>query len=88
MINEVNKPMTNFSQIMDLPIEKIRLGSRHRQDLGDLRELAQSIQEEGLLQPIGVTEDLELVFGERRCMTVEGRHGWTGFLVRRNYGFF
>ena len=52
--------------MLDLPIKKIHNGNRHRKDMGDLKELAQSIKEEGLLQPIGVTEEMELVFGERR----------------------
>src|SRR5437868_3639735 len=33
--------------------------------MGDLAGLAESIRREGLLQPIGVTDKLELVFGER-----------------------
>lgn len=49
-----------------LPISKIKVGSRHRKDMGDLRSLAQSIRKNGLLQPIGVTKKFELVFGERR----------------------
>jgi hypothetical protein len=47
-------------------IEKIDVGTRFREDMGDLNALATSIQELGLLQPIGVTEDFKLVFGERR----------------------
>ena len=38
--------------------------------MGDLVDLAESIRQEGLLQPIGVTERLELVFGERRIRAV------------------
>ena len=38
-------------------IADIRIGDRHRKDLGDLSGLAESIQSEGLLQPIGVTPD-------------------------------
>jgi ParB-like chromosome segregation protein Spo0J len=34
--------------------------------MGGLTTLAESIRQEGLLQPLGVTERLELVFGERR----------------------
>ena len=44
----------------------IKVGNRHRKDMGDLTSLADSIRQEGLLQPIGVTDKLELVFGERR----------------------
>jgi hypothetical protein len=52
--------------LKELPIAQIKVGSRHRKDMGDLTSLAESIRQEGLLQPIGVTEDLRLVFGERR----------------------
>jgi hypothetical protein len=38
--------------------------------MGDLTSLADSIRQEGLLQPIGVTDRLELVFGERRIRAV------------------
>lgn len=52
--------------LKELKITDINVGTRHRKDMGDLKSLAHSIREEGLLQPIGVTEKLELVFGERR----------------------
>jgi N6-adenosine-specific RNA methylase IME4 len=52
--------------IIETPIENIKIGSRFRQDMGDLQILADSIAAEGLLQPIGITENDELVFGERR----------------------
>ena len=52
--------------LKELKISDIKVGSRHRKDMGDLSSLAESIREEGLLQAIGVTETLELVFGERR----------------------
>ncbi len=34
-------------------IADIRIGARHRKDMGDLKRLADSIATEGLLQPIG-----------------------------------
>jgi ParB-like chromosome segregation protein Spo0J len=58
------------SRIMELPCELIFHGDRHRKDLGDLQALAESIEKEGLLQPIGVTPEYELVFGERRLSAV------------------
>ncbi|MBE0591139.1 MAG: ParB N-terminal domain-containing protein [Gemmatimonadales bacterium] len=58
------------SRIMELPCELIFHGDRHRKDLGDLQALAESIETEGLLQPIGVTPEYELVFGERRLAAV------------------
>ena len=57
--------MKNFSTIA---ISDIQIGERHRQDLGDINGLAQSISDDGLLQPIGVTPDNRLVFGYRRLL--------------------
>ena len=54
------------AMLKELKIADIKVGSRHRKDMGSLTSLADSIREEGLLQPIGVTGKLELVFGERR----------------------
>jgi hypothetical protein len=54
----------------EVRIASIKIGSRHRKDLGDLRALARSIREEGLLQPVGITEDGEFVFGARRLLAI------------------
>lgn len=62
-------------------IADIIIGARHRKDLGDLDALAESIRTLGLLQPIGIHEDLTLVFGHRRllaCVLL----GWTEIDVR------
>ena len=56
--------------LKELKIADIKVGQRHRMDMGDLTTLADSIRQEGLLQPIGVTNRLELVFGERRIRAV------------------
>jgi len=45
---------------------EIVVGERFRRDLGALYSLKESISEVGLLQPIGVSKDKKLVFGERR----------------------
>src|SRR4051812_44186240 len=52
--------------LKELKIADIKVGSRHRKDMGDLTSLAGSIRQDGFLQPIGVTEKLELV---RRTQT-------------------
>jgi ParB/RepB/Spo0J family partition protein len=52
--------------LQSLKIADIKVGHGHRKDMGDLQSLADSIRQDGFLQPIGVTEKLELVFGERR----------------------
>jgi hypothetical protein len=56
--------------LREIKIADIKVGSRHRKDMGDLRTLADSIRQQGMLQPIGVTDQLELVFGERRLRAV------------------
>ena len=50
-----------------LPISQIKIGKRHRKALGDLDSLAASI-EKGLLQPIGVTPEMDLIWGYRRLL--------------------
>lgn len=67
--------------ILDLPLDTIRVGLRHRQDLGDLHPLAGSMREDGLLQPIGVTADFVLVFGERRLRAAQIL-GWDTIAAR------
>jgi ParB/RepB/Spo0J family partition protein len=55
----------------EIKIAEISVGSRHRKEMGDLKSLAESIRQEGMLQPIGVTEDFQLVFGERRLRAMK-----------------
>jgi len=52
--------------IVEVNISKIEIDNRHRKEMGDIEGLAQSIEELGLLQPIGITPDNRLIFGERR----------------------
>ena len=40
-----------------IDIAAIRLGERHRKEMGDLDRLARSIADVGLLQPIVITPD-------------------------------
>jgi ParB family chromosome partitioning protein len=49
-----------------LPIDQIAIGKRHRKDYGDIEGLARSIRESGIVQPIAVRPNGELVAGERR----------------------
>jgi ParB-like chromosome segregation protein Spo0J len=58
-------------------IGAIRIPPRHRKDVGDLRPLAESIRAHGLLHPIVLTPDFELVAGERRLRAVQHVLGWT-----------
>jgi hypothetical protein len=58
-----------------VPIDSVVVGVRYRKEMGDLAALAESIATEGLLQPLAVTETLELVAGERRLRACESL-GW------------
>jgi ParB-like chromosome segregation protein Spo0J len=70
MAGEKRRPASPFTDLQDVKISDINIGRRHCRDMGDLRSLAESIRQEGLLQPIGVTERLELVFGQRRTLAI------------------
>lgn len=63
-------------------INMIEIGERHRKDFGDLDELANSIRKQGLLQPIGINENHELVFGERRLRACRDILKWETIPVR------
>ena len=49
-----------------ISIAEIRIGTRHRRDMGDIDALATSIAEVGLLHPIVVTPVGQLIASERR----------------------
>lgn len=49
-----------------IPLEQIKVGERFREDLGNIEELAASIREKGLIQPISVNADFALLAGGRR----------------------
>jgi hypothetical protein len=63
---EADVVIPDHARLKEIKITDIKVGSRHRKDMGDLTILADSVRQEGLLQPVGVTDRLELVFGERR----------------------
>jgi N6-adenosine-specific RNA methylase IME4/ParB-like chromosome segregation protein Spo0J len=49
-----------------MAIADIKIGTRHRRDMGNISELAANIAEIGLLQPIVVRPDRMLIAGQRR----------------------
>jgi N6-adenosine-specific RNA methylase IME4 len=59
-----------------LPIDAIRVGERHRKDLGDIDGLAANIAELGLLHPIVIRPDGTLIVGERRLRAAQAL-GWS-----------
>lgn len=56
-------------------VGSIVIGSRHREELGDIEALMRSIERVGLLQPVTITPDGVLVCGRRRLEAVK-RLGW------------
>ena len=64
---EIQMTNTMNHDTLLLPISEIKAGDRHRKDLGDLDAFAASI-ENGLLQPIGVTPEMDLIWGYRRLV--------------------
>jgi len=68
MAKEVSKIV---AKIEDFPIKKIKIGIRFRKEMGDLNELAESIKQKGVLQPITIGFDHVLVTGERRLKASE-----------------
>jgi ParB family chromosome partitioning protein len=58
-----------------LDINHVRVGERHRRDFGDLEALALSIKRLGLLHPIVVDADRNLVAGHRRLEACR-KLGW------------
>lgn len=59
-----------------IKIADIRIGERRREDLGDIEALAESIRKFGLLAPLILTDDGELVAGQRRIEAMK-KLGWT-----------
>ena len=54
-----------------MSIADIRVGHRHRKDMGDIDTLARNIGELGLLHPVVVRPDGTLIAGERRLRAVQ-----------------
>ena len=50
----------------EIEISKIKLGNNPRKDLGDLTELTASIKEKGIIEPLVLNKDSELLAGYRR----------------------
>lgn len=60
---------------LERAVSSIRIGNRHRTDLGDIDALAASIDRDGLLQPPTITPDGVLVCGRRRLAAIQ-QLGW------------
>lgn len=66
---------------MEVELDKIIIKRRVRKNLGDLASLMDSLRRHGLMNPVVVTEDLELIAGHRRVEAAK-RLGWTVLEVR------
>ena len=64
-----------------LKIAEIRVGTRIREDMGNIEELAQSLSNWGLIHPIVVDEELNLIAGHRRLEAAK-LLGWEEIEVR------
>ena len=63
-------------KVQEVPIEKIKYGLRYRTADGDIGGLANSIREVGLLQPVGVDQNMQLIYGGRRVRACSIELGW------------
>jgi ParB family chromosome partitioning protein len=71
----LNQHKTRNAAIQNVPISEIVVGQRKRH-LGDVSELAKSIAEIGLLNPITITPDKRLVDGYHPLLACK-QLGWT-----------
>jgi ParB family chromosome partitioning protein len=58
-----------------MPLDQIKVGKRHRKDMGDIAALAASIEDIGLLHPVTVDETNSLLAGARRLAACK-HLGW------------
>lgn len=63
--------MTGGGIELERTVDSIRIGVRHRHDLGDLGPLIASIRRQGLVQPITITPDGTLICGARRLAAIK-----------------
>lgn len=59
---------TQIERLPEIPVGAVKIGDRVRRDMGDIEDLCESIEAQGLLQPIIVDQNLNLVCGERRLL--------------------
>lgn len=60
---------------MQVPIDDIKISKRIRASLGDIEGLMASLRDNGLLNPVLVSDRLELIAGQRRLEAAR-RLGW------------
>lgn len=57
--------------LIEIATKEIDVGTRYREEMGDLSDLVESIKAKGLIQPITITPDNTLLTGARRLKAVE-----------------
>jgi ParB-like chromosome segregation protein Spo0J len=57
--------------VCEVRLDDIKVGERSRKDMGDIKALADSIREVGLLHPIVISPDNTLIAGQRRLEAVK-----------------
>ncbi len=67
--------------IMQVPIHEIVIKKRIRKNLGDLASLKESMKSHGLMNPVVITPEKELIAGHRRLESAR-QLGWTSITVR------
>ena len=78
LIDQCKTSTTEWSSLMpEISLTKIKVdvARRQREDVGDIQELATSIEKYGQLAPILLDNDFNLVAGMRRLLAV-GALGW------------
>ncbi len=66
---------------MKIPIRKIKVKNRIRKDLGNIKLLMESMDKNGLINPVVVNQKYELLSGYRRIIAAK-RLGWTEIEAR------
>ena len=62
----MNSTHSSIKDFAPIPIDRIKIGSRFRKNLGDIASLSKDINEIGLLHPIVINQNSELISGLRR----------------------
>ena len=57
---------SSIKDFAPIAVDSIKIGSRFRKDLGDIASLAEDIKQIGLLHPIVIKQNRELICGLRR----------------------
>lgn len=67
--------------LTEIAIDEIIIGERIRKEMGEIEDLAKSITEIGLIQPVVIDSDNRLIAGHRRLTAVKSL-GWDSVPVR------